>query len=108
MFVKGVPSAVTVDQLKEVFEKAGPIASIRQKAPHKYEDGSQPLFMNYFVLFEDVGSAQKSIQLYDQTNPFSIGVREIRVDFWRPIQDRKQEQKEKEKQDLTSMFMEIM
>jgi RNA recognition motif-containing protein len=90
VFVKFVPKRVSLDKLKEILSQAGPIASIKEKEPRAFDDGTKPEFTHYFVLYEDVSSAQKCIQLFDQTHPFGKGAKETRVDFWQPREDRMQ------------------
>jgi len=91
IFVSFVPREVSMEDLKKVFSEAGNIASIREKEPRPFPDGSKPNHSNYYVLYDDVPSAQKCIQLFDQSNPFQRGTKNLRVDFWQPVQDRQQE-----------------
>lgn len=108
VFVKNVPASITDEKVKEIFSKAGAIASVRMQQPKAYETESTNIYRNYFVLYEDVSSAQKSIQLFDQDYPFGKGLKQVRVDFWQPKEERKNEMQERQQQNINTMFNELM
>lgn len=77
LFVRNVPSSVTEEEVKKVFEKCGPIVSLKQRTAGK---GKNPAYVQYFVLYAEVNSANKAIQEFDQSNVF--GARLLNVEFW--------------------------
>lgn len=90
IYVKFVPNNVTEEELREKFKEAGPIASVKVK-PHSQTINGETL-SNYqiaYVLYEDVGSAQRCIKLFDYS--FIFGQRPLRVDFWQSKEDLKQQ-----------------
>jgi RNA recognition motif-containing protein len=91
IFVKYVPKATTEDQFKDIFGKCGTILSAKLE-DHFIYVGNEKI-SNYkkgYVLYEDVKQAQKSIQMYHETNILGFG-RPVEVDFWRSKTDIKQQ-----------------
>ncbi len=55
-------------------------------------------FVNYkvgYVQFEDVKMAQKCIQQMDDTQPFDMGRKPLKIDFWQSRHDLAKEKEEK-------------
>lgn len=66
IYVKFIPKDVTQQEVEEKFKEAGTILSIKLKDYEVNYNGEK--FTSYqigYVLYEDVKSAQKCIQLFD-------------------------------------------
>lgn len=52
LFIRNVPSSVSEEEVKKVFEKAGTIVSLKKKTGHQGE--VKPAYVQYFILYADV------------------------------------------------------
>ena len=85
------------EELEAEFAKAGNICSTKLK-PYERDgmDGSKFQSSQIaYVLYEDVKSAQKCIRMFDNSRPFGLGHRALKVDFWQAKEDLKKEKDEK-------------
>lgn len=104
IFVRFLPKEVTEQQLREKFNEAGEIASIKLKENVKKINGET--FANYqhgYVLYNDVSAAQKCIKMFDESRCFGFNQKPIKVDFWQSKDDLKYEQEEKNHACLTQL-----
>lgn len=98
IYVRFIPKEVTKEELEAEFSQAGTICSTRMK-PYEMTnqmDGSK--FVSYqiaYVLYDEVKSAQKCIRLFDNSRPFGLNNKALKVDFWQAKEDLKQERDEK-------------
>lgn len=81
LYVKNVPNFFSEEEVKKVFERVGPIVSLKKKTG-KIESA----YVSYFILYADLNHAKKAIQEYDQSNIF--GSRVLSVEFWESPEER--------------------
>lgn len=103
IYISGLPIEVTEDALKQEFGKCGEIVSVKIKAHYVNTNGvNDKISQSGYVLYKDVGNAQRAILKFDDSNPWGKG-KHIRVDFWRAKEDLKLEKEERMSNQLTQM-----
>lgn len=96
IYAQFVPLNVTEAQLREVFSKAGDIVSV------KLSKGQSLSYQNAYVLFDNVDQAKRAIQLFHESIDF--GGKPLKVDFWLSKQEREQEKKQRDLNEMKWMF----
>lgn len=65
LFVRNVPSVFTEEEVKKVFEKVGPIVSLKKRTAGQGKVKGDPAYVSYFILYAEVNAAKKAIQEFD-------------------------------------------
>jgi RNA recognition motif-containing protein len=100
LFIRNVPSSVSEDEVKKVFEKVGPIVSLKKRTGKNV----QAAYVQYFILYADVNHAKKAIQEYDQSNVF--GSRLLNVEFWESPEEQAEKREQRQMRQMKQIFFE--
>lgn len=96
IYVRYLPKTVTEKEFRDVMGRAGKIISMKLK-DWEQTAGSEK-FVNFkigYVCYSDVKEAQRCIQLFDTTHEFGYGSRPLHVDFWQSKYDLRNENEER-------------
>jgi len=91
--------------VKEIFEKCGPIVSVKKREGKNYYTNS-PAYVQYFVLFADLDHAKLAIKKYDQSIAF--GARPLSVEFWVSPQELQAEREQRSLRQVIEMMKPII
>jgi polyadenylate-binding protein len=107
IYVRFIPVGVTKEELEIEFNKAGPICSTKLK-PYEITnkmDGTK--FVSHqvaYVLYDEVKNAQKCIRMFDNSRPFGLNHKALKVDFWQAKEDLKKEKDEKSQNQIKQLI----
>ena len=96
LFIKFVPTGVTEEELRQVFQPYGTIISIKLKSR------SESRYNCAYVLYETVEMCQQAIRALDKSRPF--GNQPIDVEFWVSKVDLQAEREAKQKEQMQKFF----
>lgn len=108
IYVKFIPNDVTEDRLREVFAvKDSNIVSIKlTQSVKKVNDIEIKPYQFAFILYDTVQGAQKAIQTFD--NSTVLGPKPLFVELWVSKEEKEQERKRKENQQIHQFINSIM
>lgn len=96
IYVRFIPMEVKKEEIENEFKKAGPINSIKLKDFVQKINGETVVsYQIGYILYENVKSAQKSIQMFDNNWVFGFGGKPLKVEFWQAKDDLKLARDEK-------------
>ena len=104
LFVKNIPSEISEEEIRKLFEEIGPVISIKLRQGKYFNPNAA--YRQYFVLYKDIECAKRAIQRFDQSTPF--GARALSVQFWMPTNELHQEREQRSFQEVQQYFMKNM
>ena len=103
VFVKFIPSDMSEDKIREVFQEAGSIISMKiNQSKKKTDEGEICIYQYGYILFQQVSEAQNAIKKFDNSDVF--GGRPIKVDLWMSKDEIQQEKTEKTQRELKQII----
>ena len=106
IYVRFIPKDLKEDEFKKVMEIAGTIISLKLR-DYEQKNSLGETFVNYqvaYVCYSDIKMAQRCIQIYDQSTPFGLGKKSLKIDFWQSRYDLANEKEEKNLNQVKGMI----